>query len=179
MKPRLSLSMLALWLAPFTCAFAAQPAAPTDAEIAAIVVTANQVDIDAGKLASNRAQAADVRTLAQRMVVDHTGVNEQAAALAKKLHLTPKTNATSESLARGGKDNVQHLRGLEGAQFDRAYVAHEIAYHESVIEALDKTLIPSAQNAGLRDLLVKVRPAFVGHLEHAKYVEQKLGGPGG
>ena len=49
---------------------------PTDAEIAAIVVAANQVDIDAGKLASGKAQSADVRTLAQRMVTDHTGVNQ-------------------------------------------------------------------------------------------------------
>jgi putative membrane protein len=44
-----------------------------------------------------------------------------------------------------------------------------------VLEAVDKTLIPSAQNGDLKALLVKVRPAFVAHLEHAKHVQSSLG----
>ena len=44
------------------------------------------------------------------------------------------------------------------------------------IDAVDKTLIPGATNAELKALLVKVRPAFVAHLEHAKTVLQSLGG---
>lgn len=173
-------SVLALALgAPLTGARAEQATAsppPTDAEIAAIVVAANQVDIDAGKLAADRAQSADVRTLAQRMVTDHTGVNQQASALVKKLQVTPKSNATSESLAKSGDQNLKQLRGLSGAAFDEAYVSNEVTYHQTVIDALDQTLIPSAKNAELRDLLVKVRPAFVSHLEHAKHLQSKLAG---
>src|SRR5690242_14102473 len=63
---------------------------PTDPQIAAIVVTANQVDIDAGKLAEHKAHAADVKAFAKRMVTDHTGVNKAAVGLAQKLHLTPE-----------------------------------------------------------------------------------------
>jgi putative membrane protein len=165
--------------APLTGVQAEQAAAsppPSDAEIAAIVVAANQVDIDAGKLAADRAQSADVRTLAQRMVTDHTGVNQQASALVEKLHVTPKSNATSESLARSGDQNLKKLRGLSGTAFDQAYVSNEVTYHQTVIDALDQTLIPSAKNAELRDLLVKVRPAFVSHLEHAKHLQSKLEG---
>jgi putative membrane protein len=173
-------SVLALALAaPLTGARAEQATAatpPSDAEIAAIVVAANQVDIDAGKLAADRAQSADVRTLAQRMVTDHTGVNQQASALVKKLQVTPKSNATSASLARSGDENLKKLRGLSGAAFDQAYVSNEVTYHQTVIDALDQTLIPSAKNAELRDLLVKVRPAFVSHLEHAKHLQSKLEG---
>jgi putative membrane protein len=44
-----------------------------------------------------------------------------------------------------------------------------------VIDALDKTLIPSAQSAELKNLLVTVRPAFVAHLEHAKTLQASLG----
>jgi putative membrane protein len=44
-----------------------------------------------------------------------------------------------------------------------------------VLDAMDKTLIPSAQNAELKALLVKVRPAFVAHLDHAKQVQSELG----
>ena len=86
--------------------------APTDAEIAAIVVTANQVDIDAGKLASTKATNAEVKAFAERMVVDHTGVNTAAGELAAKLKLTPKDNATAQSLKAGGKKNITTLEGL-------------------------------------------------------------------
>jgi putative membrane protein len=48
-----------------------------------------------------------------------------------------------------------------------------------VIEALDKTLIPSAQNHELKALLVKVRPAFVAHLEHAKRLQASVEKSGG
>jgi len=145
-----------------------------DAQIAAIVVTANQVDIDAGTLASSTSTNADVKKFAQTMVTDHTGVNKSAADLVKKLNVTPKDNATSDSLKSGGEKNVATLKGLKGAAFDKAYIDHEIAYHQQVLDALDKTLIPGAQNAELKALLVKVRPAFVAHLEHAKQLQSTL-----
>jgi len=43
-------------------------------------------------------------------------------------------------------------------------------------DALDKVLIPSAQNAELKALLIQVRPAFVAHLEHAKMIQASLAG---
>ena len=147
---------------------------PSDPQIAAIVVTANQVDIDAGKLARKKAQSSEVKAFAQRMVVDHSGVNKSASELVQKLHVTPEANPTSESLKKGGEDNVAALQKLSGAAFDKAYIDHEVAYHEAVLSAVDKTLIPSAQNAELKALLVKVRPAFVAHLEHAKHLQAEL-----
>lgn len=152
----------------------AQGAGPNDAQIAAIVVTANQVDIEAGELAKSKAKNKEVAAFAQQMITDHSGVNQQAKALVAKLHVTPEASDTSRALQKGGDDNVAALRKLTGAQFDRAYVVHEVAYHQQVIDALDKTLIPSAQNADLKALLVKVRPAFVAHLEHAKHMEGSL-----
>ena len=140
----------------------------TDAQIAAIVVTANQVDIDAGKLGESRASRADVRAFAKLMVTDHTAVNKLATDLAKKLKLTPEANATSRGLQEGGEKHRARLTTLEGIAFDRAYVEQEVAYHQQILDALDKVLIPGAANAELKALLVKVRPAFAAHLEHAK-----------
>ncbi len=148
--------------------------APNDAQIASIVVTANQVDIDAGKLAESRAHNADVKAFAKQMVTDHTGVNKQAVALVTKLKVKPEDNATSQSLKKAGDENLKQLKTLKGAAFDKAYVDHEVDYHAQVIDAIDKTLIPSAQNAELKALLVDSRPAFVGHLEHAKMIQSKI-----
>ena len=156
----------------------AAPAAagPTDAQIAHIVVTANQVDIDAGKLAQSKAHSKDVRAFGKTMVIDHSGVNQQAVALATRLKVTPEDNPTSQSLEKEGEDNVATLKGLNGDAFDKAYIDHEIAYHEQVLEAIDKVLVPNANNAELKALIVKVRPAFVAHLEHAKTIQAKLAG---
>ena len=169
---------LKTWLMAGALMMAAAPVfaqAPNDAQIAAIVVTANQVDIDAGKLADSKASNAQVKAFARQMVTDHTGVNKQATDLVTKLGVKPEDNPTAESLKSGGEANVAHLKTLSGAAFDKAYVDHEVAYHQQVIDALDKTLIPSAKNAELKALLVKVRPAFVAHLEHAKHLQSELG----
>jgi putative membrane protein len=147
----------------------------TDAQIASIVVTANQVDIDAGNLAASKAANADVRKFGQLMVTDHTGVNKAAVDLATRLKVTPEDNPTSQALKAGGDKNIATLETLSGAAFDKAYIDHEVAYHQQVLDALDKVLIPGAQNAELKALLVKVRPAFVAHLEHAKHQQSALG----
>lgn len=158
----------------FAQGMAPAAAGPTDPQIAHIVVTANQVDIDAGKLADSQGTNKDVKAFGKQMVTDHTGVNQQAVALVTKLKVTPEDNPTSQSLKAGGEANVKNLTGLKGAAFDKAYIDHEVAYHVQVLDAIDKVLIPNAKNAELKALIVKVRPAFVGHLEHAKMIQATL-----
>ena len=149
--------------------------APSDPQIAAIVVTANQVDIDAGRLAAEKGSHADVRAFGEMMATDHAGVNKAAGDLVARLKDTPEEIATSRSLKEDGDRHLARLRALEGAAFDRAYIAREVEYHQSVLDAVDSTLIPSAQNAELRALLQKVRPAFVAHLERARQIQSALG----
>jgi len=169
------LSILLLALGPGAWA---QNAKPSDAQIAAIVVAANQVDIDAGTLAKSKAHSAEVKEFAQRMITDHSGVNKSAKELVTKLHVTPDPSPTSENLKNGGDKNLANLKMISGAGFDKAYIDHEVGYHEAVLDAMDKTLIPSAQNAELKALLIKVRPAFVAHLDHAKQIQAQLGKAG-
>ena len=145
---------------------------PNDAQIAAIVVAANQVDVDAGKFVASKSTDSAIKAFADRMVVDHTAVNKSAVDLVTKLKVTPEANPTSKSLEEGGAKNLANLRTLKGKALDKAYVDHEVAYHDQVIEALDNTLIPNAKNAELKALLVKVRPAFVEHLGHAKHLQE-------
>ena len=145
-----------------------------DAQIAAIVVTANQVDIDAGARAESMASSPEVKKFGKDMVRDHTGVNKSAVDLVTRLKVTPEDNPTAMSLKKGGMDNVDALKAMKGKAFDKAYIDHEVAYHEQVLEAMDKTLIPGAKNDELKALLVKVRPAFASHLAHAKMLQTKM-----
>ncbi len=159
----------------FLAASAVAAEGPNDAQIASIVVTANQVDIDAGKLAQSRGSNAEVKAFGKQMVTDHTAVNKQAGALAKKLKLKPQDNPTSQSLKSGGAENLKKLQKTKGAAFDKAYIEREVAYHQQVIDAINKTLIPSAQNEELKKLLTTGLPLFEAHLEHAKQIQSSLG----
>jgi putative membrane protein len=173
MTPRKT--FLALLIAGAASSAALAQQGPTDPQIAHIVVTANQVDIAAGKLAGKRGSTRDVRAFGKQMVTDHTAVNQQATALVQRLQVTPEANPTSADLAKGGDDNRARLGKLRGKAFDKAYVDHEVAYHQAVIDAVDKTLLPNAKNAELKALIEKVRPALVQHLEHAKHLQSQLG----
>ena len=147
---------------------------PTDPQIAAIVVAANQVDIDAAKVAKGQSKNADVKEFADTMIRDHEGANKQAKELVTKLHVKPEENATSKSLKEGGKKNIAALKKLKGTAFDKAYIEHEVAYHQQVVDAVNTTLLPNAKNPELKSLIEKVAPVIQAHLDHAKQLQTKL-----
>lgn len=150
------------------------PAPLTDANIAAIVVTANTIDIKNAEMAKAKSKNAAVKAFATQMITDHTSVNKQATDLVTKLNVTPEENATSKGLDENAEMTRDSIKTKDGAAFDKAYIDNEVAYHEAVIGVLDNTLIPGAQNAELKALLVGVRPAFEAHLDHAKKVQAAL-----
>jgi putative membrane protein len=150
----------------------------TDPQIAAIVVAANQVDIDAGNLAVKKTKNPDVKKFAELMITDHTAVNKGAVELVTKLKVTPEETDASRGLVSGGSDSRAKLEKLDGAEFDKAYVDNEVAYHKAVINVLQTALIPSATNAELKSTLVGVKPAFDAHLEHAESLQATLNGTG-
>ena len=87
---------------------------------------------------------------------------------------TPADNATSQALESAADATTVRLQGLSGAEFDRAYIDNEVAFHQQVLDAIDTTLLPHAQNAELKSLIEQVRPAIAGHLEMARQVQTSL-----
>lgn len=148
----------------------------TDPEIASVAVTANQIDVNYGKIALKKASNADIKKFAQTMVNDHTNIIKQAVDLATKLKVTPKTNATTQSLLDGEKKTTKMLNSKKGKAFDEAYINNEVAYHKAVIDAVQKVLIPDCQNAELKSLLQKVMPLLNEHLMMAEHTQSKFMG---
>jgi putative membrane protein len=107
-------------------------------------------------------------------VRDHEAVNKQALDLVKKLNVTPEDNDTSKTLSKNAADKLAELSKLNGAAFDKAYIANEVAYHKSVDSVLETTLIPSANNAELKSLLQTGLKIFQGHEQHAEHVAAEL-----
>ncbi len=151
-----------------------QPEILTDANIAAIVVGANNIDISAGKIALQRSQNTAIKKFAERMVTDHTAVLNSAVALVTKLGVTPVNNDLVATLSKQSSDHEAVLSTLSGNVFDKSYIDHEVAYHEAVIGVIENQLIPSAQNKELKDMLISVVPAFNAHLEHSQMIQKQI-----
>jgi len=152
----------------------AQGAKPTDPQIAHIAYTAGVIDIAAAKQAIGKAGNKDVKSFAQDMVRDHEAVNKQALDLVKKLKVTPEDNDTSNLMEKEATEKLAELAKLKGAEYDKAYVANEVAYHKAVNGALETQLIPSASNTELKSLLQTGLKIFQGHQQHAEQVAAKL-----
>jgi putative membrane protein len=153
-------------------AFAADK--PSDPQIAHIAYTAGVLDIKAAEQALAVSKNEAVREFATSMATDHKAVNDQALALVAKLGVTPEDNDTSKGLAAQAETKSAELAQLTGADFDRAYVANEVAYHKAVNGALADLLIPSAGNAELKSLLETGLKLFQGHQMHAEHVAESL-----
>ena len=151
-----------------------QPEIITDANIAAIVVGANNIDISAGKIALEHSENTLVKNFAERMITDHTAVLDSAVALVTKLGVTPVNNGLVATLAEQSSNHEANLRTLSGNAFDKNYIDHEVAYHKAVIGVIENQLIPAAQNQELKALLVSVIPAFKAHLAHCKMIQTQI-----
>ncbi|MES2599571.1 MAG: DUF4142 domain-containing protein [Pseudomonadota bacterium] len=155
-------------------ALAQGTAKPTDPQIAHIAYTAGVIDVTAAKQAIAKSKNKTVVAFAQDMVRDHEAVNKQALDLVKKLKVTPEDNDTSKTLSKQAADKQVELAKLDGAAYDKAYLANEVAYHKAVNGALETLLIPSASNAELKSLLQTGLKIFQGHLQHAEHVAEAV-----
>lgn len=164
MFAKLSTAIAALYL----LSGAALAHTPTDPQIAHIAYTAGQLDIEAAKQALSKSKNKEVRAFAEDMLRDHTAVNKQALDLVKKLKVTPEDNHTSQALTKQAAEKNAELAKLNGAEFDKAYLANEAAFHKTVNGALETELIPSASNAELKSLLQTGLKIFQGHQQHAE-----------
>jgi putative membrane protein len=151
------------------------PANPTltDANIAAILDGANVTDSTNGKIASTKGTSADVKDFARMMMRDHHALRKQGEDLVKKLNLTPALPAgdTSQVAAQHWQDSLKAMP--KGAAFDKAYIDHEVAYHQQVIQTATAAE-GMAQDSSLKALIAKAAPNLQAHLTKAQSIQSKL-----
>ncbi len=164
-------SLLALLPIPLSSQAAPKPL--NDATIVAIFDAANTTDMETGALAMRRGASQKVRDFGKMLKTDHTIVRQLGRDLARKLGVTP-TPPSDRSAARAHAAAMKMLRPLTGKAFDRAFLQHEVAYHASVISAINTTLLPAISNAELKALVVKVAPAFLAHQKGAEVLLRDL-----
>ena len=156
----------------------ASPADLNDLEMAHVAVTANDTDIAYAHLALALSDNPNIRGFAETMIRDHTAVNEQVAALARRLGVTAQDNEVSRELAANARQITDELSRLRGTEFDRRYAANEAAYHQAVNGLVAGTFIPNIENPEVKKAFEGALEIFLVHQQHAEQLDRELGGTG-
>jgi putative membrane protein len=150
--------------------------ATTPAGILSQLNVSNTMEIQLAALASKQAASPEVKQVAKKLATDHSKNREQVQALAQELDVT-LTPARGGSLS--GADSVAlppDLQGKSGADFDRAFIQHEINDHQSNIQKIETQMLSSAQDPQLKSYLQKTVTEMQSHLASLEQVQERLGG---
>jgi putative membrane protein len=139
------------------------------------VMAAHRSEVALGRQAEQRAASTGVRAFAVRMVAEHTRAEMDMAALGQRLALPPRESETSRGLDDFTRNTVVTMETRRGADFDREYMRVQVQQHGWLVQALDKNLIPAAQNERLRAELQRMRPMVAAHLREAQRIHASLG----
>ena len=127
-------------------------------------------EIEAGKVAVNKAVSPEVKTFAQQMVDEHTKANADLVALATSKGVKVPTEP---SLADKAKLKILDMR--DNASFDKHYVKSQVDAHEDAIKLFQK-VIKNGKDSDVQALATKTLPTLQHHLQEAKDLKIKTDG---
>jgi len=157
------------------------------ASIAVKVHRINQTEIDVASRARDQGESARVKTFATQIIRDHQRADRSLAAYAKtrKIDLSGSAGAGSEDPSKqNGTDDaddmhmaatVKQLKGMTGAELDRAFVAAMVVGHEQAIQMVNNASA-STKDRDLVALLNGFRPTLERHRRMAVTLNNTLAG---
>jgi putative membrane protein len=137
----------------------------SDQKIIKTLAADNRQEVQMGELATRKAQQADVKAFAEKMVTDHTRLNESLTALAKRWNID--TTKAEESKSASQFDNLDNQ---SGKNFDESYVKDMVKDHKKAVETYEAD-IKNAQNADLKSYLQDGLSTIKEHLQKAEHLE--------
>ena len=135
----------------------------------------NAADSSAGSVAATKGTNASVKAFGKEMMRDHHKLRADGQALAKKINITPSlpSGDTLQSSASKWMDSLNALP--KGAAFDTAYINHEVAAHQAVVQILQNAQ-GAAQDSSLKKAITQAIPLIQAHLTQAQKDQSKLSG---
>jgi len=147
---------------------AADAPALTDPQFVMKASASDLAEVNLGKLAADRAAAADVKKFGQHMVMDHTMSSKEMLTLADR-----KKMPVAQQMDQEHQDATAKLAKLQGAEFDRAYMAMMVKDHEEAV-ALFTAKAADAKDEDLKAFAAKTLPTLKEHLQMARTIAGKL-----
>lgn len=147
----------------------------TNAEFAAFINVYNDAEIEMGQMAQSKATDPAVREFARDLVTAHRALKTEVTNAATQANVTPSIAADDEALTEEHQDGMKDLNGrARGADFDEAFLEHEISMHKRVLDAIEDALDDN-RNTELQPVLVKARDGIRAHLTRAEELEKRIG----
>lgn len=132
--------------------------------------TTGIAEVQLGRLASEQGQNEGVRTFGEHMVFDHSQANQKLSEIAKRAG-SPPTKEPPASAQR----KAMKLRDLNGAEFDRAYIAAMIEDHKKAIKTFTEQA-EDGDNPELKDFARQSLPKLQQHRDMAQNIQAELQG---
>jgi putative membrane protein len=125
-------------------------------------------EVELGKLAVSKAQNAEVKKFAQKMIEDHTNANTELKSLATKKGVTLPAEVNAEQ-----KATMDKLKALSGAEFDKAYVQAMVDDHKKTVD-LFQTESTGGTDNDTKAFASKTLPHLKEHLELIQGIQGKM-----
>jgi putative membrane protein len=142
--------------------------AAADGDFMTKAAQGGMAEVALGNMASTKAANADVKAFGKKMIEDHTKANGELKAIATKKGVTLPTDVNAEQ-----KATAERLSKLSGAEFDKEYVAVQVADHEKTV-ALFETEAKSGADAETKAFAEKTLPTLRMHLQMIKDMQGKM-----
>lgn len=155
-------------------AFGAHAQTMTDGQIAEILQTANEAEIDAAELAKDDAKNKEVKDYAKHMISQHEVNKKDAKKIVKKADIDMEKSDWSKALKEDAKNKKSLLKKQKDVAFDKMYIDQQVSMHQQLLNDLDQKYIPQAKNPEFKAHLQSTRTHVNEHLERAKSLQTKL-----
>jgi putative membrane protein len=129
---------------------------------------ANLLEVSLGEMAQQQAASPEVKQFGGRMAKEHTLASNKLLEISKK----DKLEAPGD-LDRKEYEMVQHLSGLKGRDFDRAYIKHMVENHKEDLQMFEQ-MAKEGANPDLRDYAKQTLSTLREHLKMAQDIYNKI-----
>jgi putative membrane protein len=140
----------------------------SDGQIAGILASVDDGEVEQARLAVTKATNPEVRTFANHMIEEHTKSKQDAA----QLGLTPAESPKAKELQQAGAKMLSQLNAADANNFDITYVDGQIEQHSEVLTLIKDQLLPAVNQPALREHLNKARSMVDQHLTHARQLKK-------
>jgi putative membrane protein len=140
----------------------------TDEKFIETMAKGGLMEVEAGKLASERAAHPEVKKFGQTMVADHSKSNQKLKALADTRKLDLPTTLDADKKAEKAK-----LEAQIGPAFDAAYMDAMVTAHQKTVHLLNEQ-IQTGKDATVRHFAIETLPTVKHHLEMAQQLQAKV-----
>lgn len=161
-------SLLAL-----TPAFAKNQLSSQDSKFIKEAAAGGMMEVELGRIATQKAASADVKSFGQRMVDDHSKANDQLKSIATQKGVTLPTTLPADM-----QQEMDKMAKLSGAEFDKMYMSHMVKDHKKDVAEFEKEST-KASDSTLKSFVQNTLPTLREHLQMAQTIAPKVGAMSG